>query len=153
MWPGMNAARVINWNPHMDRNTYHILQPLYLTDVTGLIPLTIRGDGNCLLNSVHTPLVSTHSLTRFVTLKVCAAMWGIQDRRRTVRTVMLHGLLDDESWNLKKRWAECEARGEIAIGEATCSSAHELREWLSGVHGEPLINHTTTSSYALCRTA
>lgn len=96
----MNADRVLNWHPGLDR----------------LIPLTIRGDGNCLLNSV------------------CAAMWGIQDRNRTIRTIMFHGLLDDESWKLRSRWESCEARAEIAIGEAACSNPEELREWVSGVH-------------------
>jgi len=96
----MNSERVLNYHEGMDK----------------LVPLTIRGDGNCLLNSV------------------CAAMWGIQDRKRTVRTVMLHGLLDDEAWHLKDRWQQCEARAEVAIGEQACDTAAELQEWIGSVH-------------------
>eukprot|EP00658_Telonema_sp_P-2_P023600 TRINITY_DN19463_c0_g1_i2.p1 TRINITY_DN19463_c0_g1~~TRINITY_DN19463_c0_g1_i2.p1 ORF type:complete len:280 (+),score=52.75 TRINITY_DN19463_c0_g1_i2:447-1286(+) len=96
----MNADRVLNWHPDLDR----------------LVPLTIRGDGNCLLNSV------------------CAAMWGIQDRKRTVRTVMLHGLLDDDAWKLRDRWATCEARADLAIGRVACADPSELKEWVTGVH-------------------
>lgn len=96
----MNSDRVLNFHPGMDK----------------LVPLTIRGDGNCLLNSV------------------CAAMWGIQDRKRTVRTVMLHGLLDDEAWQLKDRWHRCEARAELAIGQQACSTADELQQWIGNVH-------------------
>jgi len=77
---------------------------------TKFVPLRIRADGNCLVHAA------------------CAAMWGIQDRDRTVRRALFHGLLSDPGYN--QRWKEWERRADLKIGEVACSTQSELREWM-----------------------